>query len=100
METRNVFRIRCSHSGSHHLGYNAVYPFGVNRRFGGVCRLQVRRISQSRNQREAVSNQGSFFHPEDGDEMSVDFQRTTWRYIPEYISLRMLLCYMSVKRGV
>jgi hypothetical protein len=44
-------------------------PLKVNRRFGVTCllHLQRRRIRQGRNQLE----------------MSVDFQRTTWRYVSE-----------------
>jgi hypothetical protein len=50
-------------------------PLNVNQRFGGThgLHLQARRISQAKNQREAESKPGS----------SVDFQRTTRRYIPE-----------------
>jgi hypothetical protein len=49
----------------------------MNRRFGGACRLHVQcwRVSQA-NQHEAGSKQSGY--------CDVEFQRTTWHYIPEY----------------
>jgi hypothetical protein len=56
-------------------------PLKVNRRFGGTCRLHRhgRRISQARNQRESrwQAKMGVIC----SSETSVDFQRTTRRYI-------------------
>jgi hypothetical protein len=53
-------------------------PLTVNRSFGETFRfhLQVRRMGQARNQREAGSK-----------ESTVDFQRTTWFYISEDTTL-------------
>jgi hypothetical protein len=59
-------------------------PWKVSRHFGGTCalHLQVRRISQARNQREACNRAllATCFTPPN---TSVDFQRATGRYIPE-----------------
>jgi hypothetical protein len=64
-------------------------PLKVNRRLGESCRLhlQGRRIGQARNQLEVGSKQAysSTLKMESTcySEASVDFQRTTRRYIPE-----------------
>jgi hypothetical protein len=62
-------------------------PLKLNWHFGETCRLhlQGRRISQARNQRESGSKQRSTLKMEAtcSSEMSVDFQRTTRRFIPE-----------------
>jgi hypothetical protein len=59
-------------------------PLNVNRRFGGTYRLHLRgrRIGLARNQRESRWQA----------ETSVDFQRTTWRYIPEDSTLHNHHC--------
>jgi hypothetical protein len=79
-------------------------PSKVNRRFEKICRLRLqgRRVSRARNQCEAGSKQSpvsrwgyysamkmevTFF-----SEVSVDFQRTTRRYIPEDGALRNHRC--------
>jgi hypothetical protein len=64
-------------------------PLKVNRRFGGTYRLiiQDRRISQARNQCEAGRKKSSY-----SSETSVDFQRTTRRYIPEGRTLHKHRC--------
>jgi hypothetical protein len=61
-------------------------PLKVNRRFGGTCRLslQVRRMSQSSSVKASGKQISS--------ETSVDFQRTTWRYVPEDITLHNQNC--------
>jgi hypothetical protein len=66
-------------------------PMKVNRRFGGKCCIHVqdRRISRARNQREAGRKQSS-------SETSVDIQRTTWSYIPEYIYFYYLPIFLSL----
>jgi hypothetical protein len=50
----------------------------------------------SKNQREAGSKQSLFIVSEDGGdifhEMSVEFQQTTWRYIPENRTLHNHRC--------
>jgi hypothetical protein len=53
----------------------ACSPLKVNRCFGETCLLHLQgwRISQARNQHKA------------GSRSSIDFQQTTWRYIPEDI---------------
>jgi hypothetical protein len=60
-------------------------PLKVNRRFRRTCWLQVRRISQTRNQRKikrgyssTLMMEATFF-----SETSIEFKRTTRRYIPE-----------------
>jgi hypothetical protein len=68
-------------------------PLKVSRLFGGICRihLQDRRMSRTRNQPEARSNQSNRLAEisdciGNGREMrdsTFDFQRTTLRYIPE-----------------
>jgi hypothetical protein len=66
-------------------------PLKVSRHFGGTCRLRLqgRRISQERNQREAGSKQNRAYflilnmEATCSSETSVDFQRTTRRYISE-----------------
>jgi hypothetical protein len=73
-------------------------PLKVNRRFGGTYRLnlQGRRMSRARNQRESRYKAGAFtlvscstyystlkMEAIRSSETSVDFQRTTLRYIPE-----------------
>jgi hypothetical protein len=68
-------------------------PLKVHRRFGGTCHLHLQGqiISQARYQVVACFHagflHGLFFDPEDGGDMflrmSVDFKRTTRRYIPE-----------------
>jgi hypothetical protein len=59
------------------LGYNAVWPLKVNRRFRGTClHLQCRRIRHARNQHEAGSKQ---------PKRRLTFQRTTRCYVPEDI---------------
>jgi hypothetical protein len=58
-------------------------PLKVNWRFAGTCNrhLERRRISQARNQRGVGSKQSSARTC--SSETTVDFQRTTRRYIPE-----------------
>jgi hypothetical protein len=63
-------------------------PLKVNRRFGETysLHLQVRRISRARNQRDIRWQAYSSTLKMEAicySEMSVDFQRTTRRYIPE-----------------
>jgi hypothetical protein len=64
-------------------------PLKVKRRFGGTCRLhlQGRRISQALHQRDAGGKQRCYDTTEMeatcSSETVVDFQRTTWCYIPE-----------------
>jgi hypothetical protein len=73
-------------------------PLKSNRRFGGICRLQLQgaRISQERNNHEAGSKQLSFMldyclayssilkmEVTRSTETSIDFQRTTQGYIRE-----------------
>jgi hypothetical protein len=68
-------------------------PLKVNRRFGGTCRLHLQgpRINHARNQHEAGSKQVSCLTYSStlkmeaicSSETLVDFQRTTWRYIPD-----------------
>jgi hypothetical protein len=41
------------------------------------------KVSQGENQHEAGSKHSLLFHSEDGGNMSVDFHRTAWCYIPE-----------------
>jgi hypothetical protein len=65
-------------------------PVKMSQRFGGTCylNLQGRRISHARNQRKAGSR--SQLHKIKAlcsIETSVDFQRTTGRYIPEDINI-------------
>jgi hypothetical protein len=87
-----------SHSGGYEqfclLGYNAVSPLKVNRRFEGTYRLhhQGRRICRARNQSERWQAEvvsclaySSTLKTEAicSSETSVDFQRTTRRYISE-----------------
>jgi hypothetical protein len=67
--------------------FEDISPFGPpkdKRRFGGTYnhRLQGRRISQARNQREAGSKQTTC-----SSKTSVDIQRTTRRYNREDITL-------------
>jgi hypothetical protein len=63
--------------------------FKVHRCFGGTCHrhLQGRRISQATYLPHSGFLFSLFFDPLNGGdmfpEMSVDLQRTTWRYIPE-----------------
>jgi hypothetical protein len=67
----------------------------VNRCFGGTCGLYLldRKVTQARNGHKHKSSRGS--------ETSIDFQRTTRRYIPEdrslntfqFINLKMLQSY-------
>jgi hypothetical protein len=66
-------------------GVTPCSPSKFNRRFGGTCyvHLQGRKISRSRTQREASSKQIVKMEPTCSFETSVDFQRTTWRYITE-----------------
>jgi hypothetical protein len=62
-------------------------PLKVNRRFGGICRFhfQGRRISQARKHRDTLLNYSLMLKMEAtcSPEKSVDFQRTTLRYIRE-----------------
>jgi hypothetical protein len=60
-------------------------PLKANQRFGGTrcLHLQSRRISQARNQREAGSKHSLKMEAACSSETLVDFQWTTWRYIPE-----------------
>jgi hypothetical protein len=71
-------------------------PVEASQSFGGTYRLhlQAEGVSQARNQ--LVHDDfmlGLLFDPEYGNdmflEMSVDFQRTTWRYVPEDRTLRL-----------
>jgi hypothetical protein len=65
----------------------------VSHSFGGTCRfhLQIRRISQARNQREAGIKQSLAYssilkmEATYSSETSVGFQRTTRCYIPELL---------------
>jgi hypothetical protein len=67
----------------------------VNRRFGGTHRLhlQGQRISRARNQRECrwQASYCSTLKMEaiSSAETSIDFQRTTRRYVPEYSTLNV-----------
>jgi hypothetical protein len=81
-------------------------PLKVNQHLEGTCRLhlQGRRISHARNQHEAGSKQrfilvsclvySSTLKMEATCSCvtSVGFQRTTWRYIPEWIILHNRRC--------
>jgi hypothetical protein len=65
-------------------------PLKVNRRFGGTYRLhlQGRGISRARNQRESRRKAETLkMEVTCSSETSVDFQRTTQRYIAEYRTL-------------
>jgi hypothetical protein len=68
-------------------------PFKANWRFGGTFRLhlQSRTVSQARNQRESRW-QADEMEATCSTETSVDFQRTTRRYIPEDRTLRYHRC--------
>jgi hypothetical protein len=72
--------------------------FNVNRRFGGIYRLQIQgRISRPRYQRENRWQSCSAYSTLMTEaicsfETSVEFQRTTWRYIPEDSTLHNHLC--------
>jgi hypothetical protein len=72
-------------------------PLSVNRRFGGSYRLhlQGRKISQARNRCQAGSKENSGLLKTEAtcfSEMSVDFKRTTRRYIPEDRNLHNHRC--------
>jgi hypothetical protein len=78
-------------------------PLKVNRRFGGTRTLhfQGRRISQTSKSLLATCFHAGFFWlilrpwrwgATCSSETSVDFQRATRRYIPEYISLHNRRC--------
>jgi hypothetical protein len=67
-----------------------VISWKSNRRFRGTCRLhsQGQRISSVYHLYHSGSFRGLFFDPEDvsnmcSSEMSVDFQWSSWRYIPD-----------------
>jgi hypothetical protein len=69
-------------------------PLKVNRRFGVKYRLHLQgpRISRARNKLVAISSSAT----------SIGFQRTTWRYIKENITLQippMLLSAVHYKNG-
>jgi hypothetical protein len=70
-------------------------PLKINRLLGGTrsLHLQSWRISQVRNQREAGSKQKSWkkMEAKRSSETSVDFQHTTWHYVPEDRSLHWLI---------
>jgi hypothetical protein len=76
-------------------------PLKLNRRFGGTYRLhlQVRKISQTRTQRESTwQSELGWFSTRNleaicSSETSVVFQRTTRRYIPEHSTLLLALYY-------
>jgi hypothetical protein len=77
------------------LDIKSCNPVKFNRRLGGKYRLHLQgeTISQARNEHEENSKQSSSFCPlpaEDGgdisSDMSVDFDQTTRRDIPEYKS--------------
>jgi hypothetical protein len=81
-------------------------PLKVNRRFEGKCRLhrQGLRVNQVRNQHEAGSNQSRLLdsclaysatlkmETTCSSEISVDFQQTTRRHIPEDDPLQKFYC--------
>jgi hypothetical protein len=75
-------------------------PLKVSRRFGGAClfHFQGRRISQARIQCESrtgsCADYSSTLKMEAtcSFETSVDFQATTWRYIPEDRNLSIKYC--------
>jgi hypothetical protein len=109
---RTRTRLSCRIWGSHCNGYYIVWgimscsPLKVNQHFGGTYRLhlQGRRIRQARNQREsrcfaslppAFTLVSSSAHCSTlkmeaicSSEKSVDFQQTTWHYIPEHSTLQ------------
>jgi hypothetical protein len=65
-------------------------PLKVNRLFGGIyhLNLQSRRMNQVRNERESRWQYAILkMEATNSSETSVDFQRTTWLYIPENTAL-------------
>jgi hypothetical protein len=77
-------RILYSHRGGFDISDIMVcIPLQVNRRFGGISLLHLQswRIREARKQREVGRKQSSARIC--SSETSVDFQRTTWRYIAE-----------------
>jgi hypothetical protein len=71
-------------------------PLKVNRRFGRICRLHLkgRRICQTRNQKAGGKQSDSTLKMEAiyCYETSIDFQRTTWHYIPKDRTLHNHCC--------
>jgi hypothetical protein len=86
------------------LRYNAVQLLKVCEHFGGIyhLRFQGRKINRARYQCESKYQIAAgvllsiFFDPEDrsdiSSEMSVEFQWTAWRYIPEDSNSHNHLC--------
>jgi hypothetical protein len=76
-------------------------PLKNNRCYGGTCHLhlQCRRISRARNQHEDDSKQTLKMEAIYSYEVSVDFQRTTGRYISQnieiWIHIHLWYCDMS-----
>jgi hypothetical protein len=70
-----------------------ISPLKANRRFIRTCRLRLQGwgINQPRKQHASSSEQSLLFDSEDGGYMSVDFERTTRRYIPEVITLEPVI---------
>jgi hypothetical protein len=83
-------------------------PLEVNRRFGVTCRLQIQgqRIRQERNQHESGTKQSCSacftnsstpkMQATCSSETSVDFQRTTRRYIPENWTLELSTLFVII----
>jgi hypothetical protein len=70
-------------------------PLKVDRRFGGTCRLQLFMVEEKAKKKPAWIRQqaklGRFYTSKMeaiySSEMSVEFEVTTWRYNPKYITL-------------
>jgi hypothetical protein len=89
----NVFKQECFYL----LDISPCSPLKVNPRFGGMCQLYLRgrRISHARNQLESTWQAELFLMEMEVtrfSETSVDFQRTTRRYIPEDNTLLKRRC--------
>jgi hypothetical protein len=70
-------------------------PLKVKRRSEGIFRphLQGRRISQARNECETAMSSNLKMEAASSSEISVEFQLTTRRYVPEDPTLQGIDCF-------